>query len=276
MKKIYLTLVFVAFASFLFVNCDSDDAEEIIEVIIEEPDPFELEGELAGADAVNILTEAVYTSLTIEFAYVEGDRPRQASLDELKDFINARAHKSGGITFVETVIPVQTGAPYTQERLGEIEVEHRTQFRSDTNIAFWIFMVNEQILGDNGELEDGVLAAVYTNTSMYMSIPVMMVAAEQSPISGYDGVESSTLQHEFGHWIGLVNTLGTGDPVHPTDGEHESTGDGKAHCKVETCLMWFGTNLPFHGGYLEMLQKGITIIELDALCLADLQALGGK
>lgn len=275
MKKFYLTLILVAFTSFLFVNCESDDDGDNIEEVIEDPDPFELEREPGGADAINILTEADYSSLTIEFAYSEGNRPKQRSLDELKDFINSRAHKSGGITYVESVIPAPSGAPFTYEELIEIEEEHRTQFRSGTNLSFWILMVNDVILNDDGTEDINTLAAVYANTSMYVSIPTITAAAKNAPISGYDGMESSTLQHEFGHWIGLVNTMETGDTVHPNEGEHESTGQGKAHCKVETCLMWYGSNNPYHGGYVSRLQNGF-LVELGELCIADLQAIGGK
>ena len=274
MKNFYLTLILVAFASFLFVKCDSDDDGEVIEDVIEDPGPFDLEREFGGADAINILTETDYTSLTIEFAYSEGNRPKQTSLDELKAFINERAHKSGGITYVETVIPAPSGAPFTYLELEEIEEEHRTQFRSGTNLAFWILMVNDVILNEDGTNDTNTLAAVYYNTSMYLSIPTITTAAEDAPISGYDGMESSTLQHEFGHWMGLVNTLETGDTVHPTKGEHEDT-ENKGHCKVETCLMYWGSNNPFHGGYVSRLQSGF-LVELGDLCKADLVAKGGK
>lgn len=271
MKNFYFTLLLLFFTSLFFVNCESDDDNE---EIIEEIDPFDLEREPGGADAVNILSEAEYSSITIEFAYSEGNRPKQNSLDELKEFINARAHKSGGITYVETVIPAPSEAPFTYNELIEIEEEHRTQFRNGTNLAFWILMVNDVILNEDGTEDTNTLAAVYYNTSMYLSIPVITTAAKNAPISGYDGMESSTLQHEFGHWMGLVNTLETGDPVHPDEGEHEDI-ENKGHCKVDTCLMYWGSNNPYHGGYVSRLQNGF-LVELGELCIADLVAKGGK
>ncbi len=283
MKVLYFKILFLAaFTSFLFVNCESDDTEEVIVVVEEEEedpiDPFSLEREDGGADAVNILTEDVYTSLTIELAYVEGDRPKQTSLDSLTAFINRRAYKSGGITYTETVLPssaISSLAPIGDNDVNALEEQYRTQFRSDTDIAVWILMVNEDILDDD-TVDESVLGYVDTNTRMVMSIPNMITEGEGTIESGYDGVESTTFQHEFGHWIGLVNGP-SDDPVHGP-GEHEGIddeGEGTGHCKVATCLMYVSGNNPFQEGYISRLQNGF-LVELDALCIADLQALGGK
>ena len=278
MKKIYLSLILVAFVSLLFVNCESDDEViEEIEVVVP-VDPISLEREEGGQDAINILTEQVYTSLTIELAYLEGNRPQQKSLDSLTVFINKRVNKSGGITYVETVLPSETmpsgvTLPYDKEL--EIEQQYRTQFRSETNLALWILMVDEVMLNEDGTNDDDTIGFVYSNTGMVLSIPNITSTAEGSPISGYDGVEASTLQHEFCHWLGIFGPRA--DALHEA-GEHEGIGDdgdGTGHCKVPTCLMFYSSNNPLHGGCVSRFQSEF-LVELDALCIADLQALGGK
>ena len=278
-KNFFVTLIVAACAFLFFVNCASDgeDSTEIVEEILP-IDPFSLEREEGGQDAINILTEEIYTSLTIELAYLEGNRPKQKSLDSLTVFINKRVYKSGGITYVETVLPAEAmpsgvSLPYDEEK--EIEQEYRTQFRSGTNLALWILMVDEVMLNEDGTNDDSTIGSVYSNTGMVLSIPNITSTAEYSPISGYDGVEASTLQHEFCHWIGIFGPRA--DAVHEA-GEHEGVdddGDGTGHCKVPTCLMYVTANNPLQGGYVSRVESGF-LVELDALCIADLQALGGK
>ena len=70
------------------------------------------------------------------------------------------------------------------------------------------------------------------------------------------------MSHEFGHILGLTNA-GT-----VMQSDHEDANH-KRHCNVSSCLMYWeaesGTNL--FGG---------NIPQLDAQCIADLQANGGK
>ena len=77
MKKYYLTLILVAFVGLLFVNCEKDDDEAAEEMV----DPFLAEGLEGGASAKEVLTEDQYTSLTMEFAYVAGNRPSNSIIE---------------------------------------------------------------------------------------------------------------------------------------------------------------------------------------------------
>lgn len=270
MKKFYLNLILVAFTSLFFVNCEKDDDEVADEIV----DPFIAEGLEGGASAKEILTEVKYTSLTMEFAYVAGHRPSQLALDNLRAFMEARIHKSGGITFVETVIPAPTGT-MNFDKIKDLEVEHRTKFRTESDIALWCLMVNDPIFNEDGTPDNGTLGAVYFNTSMYLSINSLQILADDGPLE-YDAYESSTLNHEFSHFLGLVNTVN--DDIH-APGEHEGPApDGLGHCKIESCLMYWstGSGSPRYLGSPEMIRRGIMGDELDPLCLADLVAKGGK
>jgi hypothetical protein len=77
-------------------------------------------------------------------------------------------------------------------------------------------------------------------------------------------LEETTLQHEFGHVMGLVGLLdddiheGHEDPLHSN------------HCIVQNCLMYFENNTS------RSFRKISSVPLLDPLCIEDLQAKGGK
>jgi hypothetical protein len=78
-------------------------------------------------------------------------------------------------------------------------------------------------------------------------------------------VETTVLQHEFGHILGLVGN-GT-----PTVQDHQDEANG-AHCDVDTCLMYFAVRT---SDFVNNLMGG-NVPELDSQCIQDLQANGGK
>jgi hypothetical protein len=85
-------------------------------------------------------------------------------------------------------------------------------------------------------------------------------------------VETSTLNHEFGHLFGLVN-LGT-DMV---NNHEDPTADN--HCDIPDCLM--RGELEFGGGMMGVLEKskiskGAAVPDFDPECILDLQANGGR
>ena len=85
MKKLLITFGLLFFASVLFVNCNKDDADEIIEEILE-IDPFDAELNDTGTSYAELLKDDMYTSLTVEFAFTTGHRPAQSTLDSFKRF----------------------------------------------------------------------------------------------------------------------------------------------------------------------------------------------
>jgi len=78
-------------------------------------------------------------------------------------------------------------------------------------------------------------------------------------------IESATLNHEFAHLLGLVD-LGT-----PQQTDHLDEENGQ-HCNVPNCLMNF--QITFSSGDMSMMGSSIPV--LDPLCIADLQANGGR
>jgi hypothetical protein len=104
--------------------------------------------------------------------------------------------------------------------------------------------------------------------------------ANKSILVSIEDVEIATLNHEFGHLLGLVNLSSTSVNDHEgttTDEDGEEIGDN--HCTVEGCLM--RAELQFGGGMKKMLEKNaskgiVTTPDLDSECILDLQANGGR
>ena len=79
-------------------------------------------------------------------------------------------------------------------------------------------------------------------------------------------LETTVVNHEFGHLLGLVNA---GSPL---QSDHQDTEHGK-HCTEQDCLMYYTAETG--EGIINMLSGG-SVPSLDAQCIADLQANGGK
>ena len=213
-----------------------------------------------GVSAEDILSDDIYKTLVVEIVYSNGFRPEQETIDNFRTFLNQRVNKPGGIQIVETVIAPPTGAPYTTQEIRDIESEHRTRYTNGDEIAVYVFFANGNASGDTAS--SVTLGTAYRNTS---------VVIYQETLQSLDVdrflVEITILRHEFGHLFGLVNILN--DDIHPSD--HEDPDNAK-HCIVEDCLMYFASTIP------STLPNptAADIPMLDPLCLADLQAKGGK
>jgi hypothetical protein len=79
-------------------------------------------------------------------------------------------------------------------------------------------------------------------------------------------LETTVITHEFGHILGLTN-LGTALQSKHEDAEHPK------HCIEKTCLMYWSSEIG--GGIGNMVSSGAAP-QLDAQCIADLRANGGK
>jgi len=236
----------------LVTSCKKDD-----DTVIDNSKAENLLG--LGESAEDILSDDIYKSLVIELVYSNGFRPEQRSIDNLRQFLNERVNKPGGISIVETVIAPPTGKPYTTQEIREIETENRTRYTREDQIAIYVFFANGNAQGDTGS--SVTLGTAYRNTS---------IVVYQETLQGLDVdrflVEATTLRHEFGHMFGLVNILN--DDIHT---DHEDPDNNK-HCVVENCLMFFASTIP--STIPDPMDSDIP--QLDALCLADLQAKGGK
>lgn len=213
-----------------------------------------------GASANHFLSDNSFISLTIEIDYVEGYQPSQAAIDNLQTFLEQRLNKPGGISIrIDDAISSPQNDSFTAEEIYTLEQQHRDSYSEENTIAAYFLIL------DGAYERENVLGVAYFNTSMALFEEVIRQHTGGLGQPSAATVETSVLMHEFGHILGLVN-IGTDTVQAHEDAENE------AHCTVESCLMYWAIQTTDLMGNL----TGGEIPDLDAQCIQDLQANGGK
>jgi hypothetical protein len=213
--------------------------------------------------AHDFLSNDDYDKLVIEIQYVNGFEPTAATVDNLKTFLAQRLNKSNGVTVVLNAISSPAKSSLSLEEIKEIEKKSRSQHTSGKTLTAYFLFADVDYASNNGSSK--VLGIAYGNTSM--------VVFEKSvrEFSGGIGkpsettLESTVSLHEFGHILGLTNN-GT-----PMQNNHQDEPNGR-HCSNNNCLMYWSVET---SDVISNLTGG-NIPALDAQCLADLKANGGK
>tara|TARA_B100001778_G_C18538211_1_gene606969 strand:+ start:157 stop:912 length:756 start_codon:yes stop_codon:yes gene_type:complete len=251
MKNKITALLLLLFFAISFESCKDDNEDNTT-----------LPTSILG-DASKAYLSGAVPSLDIQIDYVTGFQPTNQTIDNLKNFLTSRLNKPGGISVSLREIPSPQNSKYTIDQIRAIESQSRTVSSTTSKMsAYIVFLDNDYIESQGNQV---VLGVAYSSTSF---------AIFEKTIKGLSGglgepsettLESAVTQHEFGHLLGLVNT-GT-----PITSNHHDEANG-AHCTNSDCLMHFsiqtGTSL---GNML-----GGNVPELDADCIRDLQANGGK
>ncbi len=253
--KLNKWLLCCSIISLLVISCTDDDPNPIVNTTGNK--------QPLGTSANELLSADIFTSARVEVAYVEGSRPTQETIDLLIPYLEQRLNKPDGITIVQSVITSDQEAPYDINEIVAIEEAQRTVFNSGDEIGIWVFFADGNSQTDSGN--SVVLGTAYRNTSMVLFEKTFRDLESSNNLDGDRTIiETATLRHEFGHLFGLVNS-GT-----PLTSNHEDV-DNKRHCEVTDCLMYFQTVT----NVFDM--AGINSIpDFDSLCIADLQANGGK
>jgi hypothetical protein len=229
-------------------------------VFINNPNaPDNLHNRPVGASASELLAATTYNSVIIEVQYMTGYAPDAAALSNLQGFLSNLLNKSSGISIVTHEITPSSNTTFSIGDAAQFEQNNRTAFTTGGQIAVYV-------LYTNGNYTDAqVLGAAYRNTS------IVVFGKNVHDNSGGLGqasrtkLESTILEHEFGHLLGLVD-LGSAMQASHKDAAHGN------HCNNSNCLMYYASDTHDMLGFL------ITgnIPALDANCLADLHANGGK
>lgn len=215
-----------------------------------------------GTSANELLSSDLFTSVRIEVAYPEGFRPSQTTIDSIAPFLAKRIDKPLGITIKESVITTNLEGRYDIDDIVAIEDNNRTVFNNDTELGIWLFFSDQQ--SDNDVGNSVVLGTAYRNTSMVIFEKTFLELANTSPTAiNRTLIETSTIRHELGHILGLVN-IGT-----PLISDHEDETNTR-HCNVVDCLMFFQTVTNVFNNSMFS-----SIPEFDTFCIQDLQANGG-
>ncbi|MDD7884820.1 membrane metalloprotease [Flavivirga sp. 57AJ16] len=217
-----------------------------------------------GASSHDLLSDDVFKSMIIEVVYVDGFEPSQNAINNFKSFLEARTFKPNGITIEKRAITSSGKTKYTIQDIIAIEEANRTKYNTNNQIAVWVFFVDG---ASHENTNNGVvLGTAYRNTSFVIFEETIQDLSNSAFEPNRSVLETTVITHEFGHILGLTN-LGT-DMVNT----HEDTEHPK-HCNVENCLMYWSAET---GDGLSNLIGSSSAPQLDAQCIADLQANGGK
>ena len=217
-----------------------------------------------GSSSKDLLSDKVFKSLVVEVAYVEGFEPTAAAINNLVAFIDSRTYKPDGITVVKRAISSPGKAAYTNQEIVSIEDANRTKFNTASQIAVWALFIDGESASNSGQ--SLVLGTAYRNTS-FVLFEKSIQSLTNSPFKPSRSLlETTVILHEFGHILGLTNL---GAPLQST---HEDVEHAK-HCDVKSCLMYWQSE---SSGGIDNMISGGTAPKLDAQCLADLKANGGK
>ena len=182
-----------------------------------------------GSSANDILENTSFDRLQVEIAFVGGFGPTDQALEEFQTFLQQFTFKQN-IELVFTELPSPEEEELTLTEVSNLEIANRTVYNDGSTLGIYIYFADAPSEGD--DLEGGLvtLGAVYRNTSMIIyEQTIRRLAGRSDSITNAD-VEIATLNHEFGHLLGLVN-LGS-----PPVNDHEDV-DAENHCNVNPCLM---------------------------------------
>lgn len=242
----------------IFIGCSKDD--------VNNPDVIDKSANLRalGFSANELVSDEKFTSLKIEIVYVTGFQPTQTTLDNLKTYLEKRTFKPDGISINIRAVPSSNKAPFNITEIAQIEADERTAYNAGDEIAVFIYFAD----GSNEDDTDTktVLGSSFRNTSMVIYGKTIQFLVNHTNNVERSTVESTVLNHEFGHLFGLVNI---GTPMQTNHEDAESNG----HCSVTNCLM--AASFQFGGSMINVFENN-TIPVLDDLCIEDLQAIGGK
>ncbi|WP_242205940.1 membrane metalloprotease [Aestuariivivens insulae] len=250
-------LIAVTFLLFIVSACTKDDSVN--------PDGSNVNvfnnRQSTGSSANAILSDNTFKSMAIELVYVEGYEPTQTTVDNFVSFLTKYAHKPSGITVNKRAIASLGQETYSIEEIADIEREERKNYNTNNTIAIWAYFTDGK--SDKDTSENVILGTAYWNTS-FVIYEETIQGLSNSPLEPSRSLlESTVINHEFGHILGLTN-LGSPMQTDHEDAEHEH------HCNVEDCLMYWATESYVRIG------NTTAVPELDAQCIADLRANGGK
>ena len=256
MKKVIamLTMGFI-----LFVSCSKDDGIDTGETI----NPI-TNKQQTGSSANDLLSDKKFTSMVIEVVYVQGFEPSATAINNFVSFLDTRTYKPNGISILKRAIPSPGKATFTDKEIVAIEDANRTKYNTSNQIAVWVFFSDGKSSMDTST--SVIIGTAYRNTSVVIYEQTVQGLSDSPFEPNRSLLETTVITHELGHILGLIN-LGT-----PLQSNHEDTTHPK-HCNVESCLMYWSSE---SGKGIANMVSGGSAPQLDAQCIADLRANGGK
>lgn len=212
-----------------------------------------------GASANEILSDNIFKSLKVEIQYMAGFEPNGSSLTHLQNLLASIINKPAGINIVTKEIPSSASTQLSTSQILQIENNNRTAFTTQDQFAVYILFTNGSFTDNN------ILGAAYRNSSMVIFGKNIKDNSGGLGQASRVKLESTVLEHEFGHVLGLVD-IGSAMQTNHADATHGN------HCNNSNCLMYYSADTKDVLGFLI---SGNTPV-FDSNCLADLRANGGR
>jgi hypothetical protein len=211
----------------------------------------------------DFLSADTYTSLTVEIVYVDEVPLQPTSIANLKEFLTTLLNKPSGISFIERSIPSPNIPTYSPDMLRQFEFENRSLNTEEDRLTAYIYVTNGEYSGSSADSK--ILGVAYDYSSMAIFEESLQEFSGGPGRPSAAKMETTVLEHEFSHILGLVNN---GTPL--VDNHHDDEHEG--HCDNPDCLMYYLAETSDIADNL----FGVPAPTLDANCRADLQANGGK
>ncbi|MCA9563370.1 MAG: hypothetical protein KC561_07770 [Myxococcales bacterium] len=220
---------------------------EVTEIVIEvdyQPGAEPYTGDVRGQDVWNLFrvnAEALFSESEKTFVV-------PSTLDEMEELTDIN------------------GEDFTIDDIMSIAAAHDDSADTDTTRTFYFLFLDGYYFQD-GERQSSVLGVSITGTSVIAmfkpviestSLPALQFVAKY--------VEQSTLVHEFGHAVGLVNN-GLDMVQNHNDGEHG------AHCDNDQCVMyWLNEGASDMASFVQQIVTTGDAVIFDENCLNDAAA----
>ena len=182
-----------------------------------------------------------------------------------------RLFRDSGKTFtIQSPSPIDepTKDSVDADEILAIASRHRDVKNSAETASFYVLFVNAKFKDSALNVRDDILGVSIGKTGVIAMFKPVIESTKSVLTPNLERfVEQTTLTHEFGHAIGLVNNGA------PNIASHHDTEHG-AHCRNDQCVMYWqneGTSaaIEFARRYLT---SGNAVV-FDADCLADIDAL---
>ncbi|HWY13334.1 MAG TPA: peptidase [Bacteroidia bacterium] len=211
----------------------------------------------------NFLSGKMYDKIAIEVVNEKGYELNSQTISNLQNFLSSRLNKPNGIVINVRELPNQGRSTVSLNDVANIEKQFRLSFSKGSTLAVFVYAGAVDYSASAGNAK--VLGIAYGNTS---------IALFGKTISSYSGgltqppraiLESTVIEHEFGHLMGLVDN-GTNMVEY-----HLDAANGK-HCNHKDCLMYYTAETSDIVANL----LGGEVPALENFCVRDLQFNGGK
>jgi hypothetical protein len=211
----------------------------------------------------DFLAASKYDNLIIQIQAVSGYDLQDQTITNLTNFLQQRLNKPGGIQVVKSNVNSSGKSVLTLDDVKALEKTNRTEFPAGKTLTAYFYVADVEY--SKSTSTEKVLGVAYSPTSMVLFGKSMQDFSGDFNQPSATALETTVIEHEFCHILGLVNNGTT------MQTNHQDEPHGK-HCNNTSCLMYYEVE----GSQSVDNIFGNGVPTLDNNCINDLRANGGK